>query len=236
MIEHLKKLQQLRGAMAVHLVADVGFAVRLKAVKAWQQARLRRTYADMAADARFRPAVRFFLDELYGMKDSTVRDKDLMRMYPTIKRLLPQFAFEAVERALALDVLAEEFDQALTTLLGPAVLNEENYLLAFRRLGRREDRLRQIALMRSVGEGLDRMVAKPLIFTTLKLLRRPAKMAGLAAMQAFLEAGFTAFRHMQGADYFLNTIAERETLLIERILDGELDPFAVILRWNTGKK
>lgn len=236
MIEHLKKLQQLRGAMAVHLAEDVGFAVRLKAVKAWQQARLTRTYADMAADARFQPAVAFFLDELYGMKDSTIRDNDLMRMYPTIKRLLPQFAFEAVERALELDVLAEEFDQALTTLLGAQVLNEENYILAFRRLGRREDRLRQIVLMRSVGEGLDRMVAKPLIFTTLKMLRRPAKMAGLAAMQRFLEAGFTAFRHMRGADYFLQTIAERETLLIKRILDGERDPFAPILQWSAGKK
>ena len=107
MIERLKKLQQLRGALAISEERDAEFAARLKMVKAWQQKRLARTYADLAADARYAPAVAFFLDELYGIKDSTVRDRDLVRMYPTMKRLLPKFAFDAVDRALELDVLAE---------------------------------------------------------------------------------------------------------------------------------
>ena len=87
-------------------------------------------------------------------------------------------------------------------------------------------------MMQAVGEGLDRMVRKPLIFSTLKMLRGPAKMAGLWEMQQFLEAGFTAFRHMHGADDFLATIANREKVLIERILSGEADPFSVIGEWN----
>jgi hypothetical protein len=36
-------------------------------------------------------------------------------------------------------------------------------------------------------------------------------------MQQFLEAGFSAFRHMKGATPFLHAIAERETALIEAI-------------------
>lgn len=232
MLERLKKLQKLRGAEATSESRDAGFQLRLKAVKTWQQARLARSYADLAADARYAPAITFFLDELYGIKDSTIRDRDLVRMVPTIKRLLPTFAFDAVNSALELDVLAEEFDQALTNALDRQPLNEETYLKAFRDVGRREDRLRQIVLMQAVGEGLDRMVKKPLIFSTLKMLRGPAQMAGLGEMQRFLEAGFTAFRHMKGADYFLATIASRERLLIERILSGEAAPFSVIDDWN----
>ena len=232
MLERLKKLQQLRGTEATAESRDAGFQLRLKAVKRWQQARLARTYADLAADARYAPAVAFFLDELYGIKDSTVRDRDLERMVPTIRRLLPRFAFDAVNSALELDVLAEEFDQALTNALGRQQLNDANYLKAFRDVGRRTARLRQIELMCAVGEGLDRMVKKTLIFSTLKMLRGPAQMAGLGEMQRFLEMGFTAFRQMKGADYFLATIASRETILIERILSGASDPFAVIDGWT----
>jgi len=75
-------------------------------------------------------------------------------------------------------------------------------------------------------------VRKPLIYSTLKMLRRPAKLAGLAEMQQFLEAGFTAFRHMRGADYFLETVATREAALIERVLSGVADPFGIIESWT----
>ena len=232
MLERLEKLHRLRGALARHEGRDADYQLRLKAVKTWQQQRLRRTYADLAADIRYAPAIGFFLDELYGLKDSTVRDHDLARMYPTIKRLLPKFAFDAVDKALELDVLAEEFDQALADEMGSQAVTETSYLKAFRVVGRREDRLRQIDLMQAVGEGLDRMVKKPLIFSTLKMLRGPAKVAGLGEMQQFLEAGFTAFRHMNGADYFLSTITSREAQLIERIMRGDADPFSVISKWN----
>ena len=232
MLARLKRLQQLRGALATSVGRDAGFQARLKAVKVWQQRRLAQTYADLDADDRYAPAVRFFLDELYGIKDSTIRDRDLSRMYPTIKRLLPKFAFEAVDMALELDVLAEEFDQALTNALGSQPLSEASYIAAFRDVGRRDDRLHQIDLMKAVGSGLDRMVKKPLIFSTLKMLRKPARLADLGEMQQFLEAGFTAFRHMNGADYFLATVASRETLLIERIFSGEADPFLVIDDWR----
>lgn len=232
MLEGLEKLQKLRGELATTDGRDAAFHLRLKALKQWQQQRLARTYADLSADQRYQPAVAFFLNELYGVKDSTLRDRDLVRMYPSMKRLLPKFAFDAVSKALELDVLAEEFDQALTRELGTQTLSEPNYVKGFRAVGRREDRLRQIKLMRAVGEGLDKMVKKPLIFSTLKMLRGPAKVAGLAEMQQFLEAGFTAFLHMDGADEFLAIVASRETLLVERILDGESDPFSIIDDWT----
>ncbi len=231
MLDHLKKLESLRGG-AVH---SARFLQKLQDVKRWQHVRLDRTYRDLAADARYAPAVAFFLDELYGagdsIKRSVLRDRELIRMYPTIKRVLPKFAFDAVEKALELDVLAEEFDQALASRIGEGKVTEANYLAAFRAAGRRDDRLHQVQLMQEVGRSLDVVVKKPLIYTTLKMLRGPSKLAGLAEMQQFLEAGFTAFRHMKGADYFLETIASREALLINRIFDSVADPLAVIEEW-----
>ena len=236
MLERLKQLEALRGREALADASDATFHARVKSVKAWQQQRLRRTYADLAADSRYAGAVAFFLDELYGTKDSAIRDRDLIRMYPTMKRVLPKFAFDTVDRALELDVLAEEFDQAIARQLDGAALTESSYANAFRAVDRRADRLRQVQLMRDVGKGLDRVVNKPLIYTTLKMLRRPAAIAGLGEIQRFLEAGFSAFRHMNGAEHFLETIAERETILIERLFDKHAEPFAIVNDWERLKK
>jgi hypothetical protein len=218
MLEHLNRLELLRGAGQ----RKADFFTDVKRVKRWQHERLTFTYRDLATDKRFAPATRFFLDELYGDKESAIRDRDLVRMYPTMKRLLPKFAFEAVADALALDVLSEEFDQALAKKLRGEVINNRSYCEAFRATGRREDRLRQVVLMRKVGEGLDTVVKKPLIYATLKMLRRPSKLAGLAEMQQFLESGFSAFRHMKGASAFLDTIAKREIAFLEAIFAGEV--------------
>lgn len=219
MLDHLTQLNDLRGPDS-RIRRDGAFATRVAAVKQFQHVRLERWYADLSADSRYTAAVAFFLDELYGEADSALRDRDLIRMEPTMRRLLPQFAFDTVERALELDLLSEQFDQALASALAPGAISEATYTDAFRAAGRHEDRLRQVALMRGVGEGLDRVVAKPLIYSTLKMLRGPARLAGLGEMQRFLEAGFTAFRHMAGAEVFLDTISRRETDLIEQIFAG----------------
>jgi hypothetical protein len=228
MIEHLKRLEELRGTQG----RDIAFFRQVTRIKAWQHRRLERTYADLAAQPRYAPAVAFFLDELYGGHDTALRDRDLIRMYPTMKRLLPGYALKTVQDALELDVLSEEFDHAIAHMIGSKPLTTENYLAAFFAAGRREDRLRQVTLMSEVGRGLDRVVKKPLIYSTLKMLRVPARAAGLENMQQFLEAGFSAFRHMQGADFFLDTVGERETTLIERIFLRHPAPFAIIDEWN----
>jgi hypothetical protein len=229
MLEHLQQLEKLRG------IADRDEArfARIRRVKQWQHLRLAQTYRDLADDARYAKATRFFLDELYGDNETAIRDRDLLRMYPTIKRLLPQFAFDTVSHALELDLLSEQFDQAIAAQINDEAITVERYCAAFRAAGCKNERLHQVALMRQVGEGLELVVKKPFIYSTLQLLRRPARMAGLAEMQRFLEAGVTAFRHMGAASYFLQTIAEREVQLIEAIFAGQIPNLRPDLRLPT---
>jgi hypothetical protein len=229
MLEHLQRLQALRGlnqqsGFDQQVGNNAAFFQEVARVKRWQHIRLAETYTDLFADKRYQPATQFFLDELYGanaLAAPSIRDRDLIRMYPTMKRVLPKFAFDTVTKALALDVLSEEFDQALARELAGQTITATQYAVAFRAVGRKKDRLAQVELMQDVGKGLDSVVKKPMLYTTLKLLRGPSKLAGLAEMQRFLEAGFGAFRHMKGASYFLSTIATRETALIDAIFAGQ---------------
>lgn len=108
------------------------------------------------------------------------------------------------------------------------MINETNYAAAFRDAGTIRERLHQVDLMRAVGAELDVVVKKPLIYSTLRMLRTPARLAGLSNMQQFLEAGFTAFKHMNGAEYFLDTIATRETELIKRLFASHPTPFEIL--------
>ena len=221
---HLDALRQLRGQPQ----SDAGFARRLDEVKRWQHGRLAKTYADLSADTRYGPAAAFFLDDMYGDKDFSRRDEEMLRIYPTLVKLLPASTVETVDLALALDALAEAFDQDMARALsGFAPITEATYAEAFRQVGRESERRRQVELVGEVGHRLDQMVKKPLIATTLRMLRKPAYMAGLGDLHEFLDHGFNAFRHMRGADEFLAIIMRRETTIMTRIFASHPTPFDV---------
>jgi len=205
---------------------------RFAALRGWQAQRLGECFADLRTDPRHAAATEFFLTDLYGEHDVSWRARDLERMLPTLRRWLPVAMLETVAEALALDLLSQQLDLALAEaherLTGPrARIDERNYAEAYRASSSRADRERQIELIISVGEALDAIVKKPLVFTILRLARGPAAAAGLGKLQSFLERGFGAFRTMGGAEHFLATIGGRETEVMQRLFAGHPQPFDV---------
>jgi hypothetical protein len=67
--------------------------------------------------------------------------------------------------------------------------------------------------MEEVGRSLDALTGNPVLRHSLRLMRAPARAAGLGTLQTFLEAGFDTFRGMRGADEFLRSIGTRERQL-----------------------
>src|SRR5687768_12374838 len=193
---HLERLKTLRGKGSRP-------PARLKELKEWQAARLASSYADVAAEPRYAAATAFFLGDLYGPKDFSHRDEEMLRILPTMARVLPASAVETAALAIELEAVSEDLDQRLTAALAEGPITETSYAAAYRASSTQPERQRQIELIDAVGRRLDALVAKPFVGSTLKLMRRPARMAGLADLQDFLERGFAAFRTMRGADDFL---------------------------------
>lgn len=193
----------------------------------WQARRLRMTYADLAADPRYTAAIQFFQNDLYGSADYSRRDADLVRVVPVMVKMLPDGVVATAALAVELNALSQELDRALLARLPRADGNftVAEYCKAYRRAGNFPLRRRQIRLIGEIGTALDHAVHKPLLVTALSMMRRPARMAGLAALQDFLERGFAAFRSMKGAREFLATVDERETHIHQAIVDGSSDPF-----------
>lgn len=222
---------QLQRVAALHASKPQAWTSDLLALAHWQAARLRRTYADLAAAPRYEAAARFFFDDLYGPHDFAQRDADVERVYPVMAKLLPARALSTVASAMEVNALTQELDRALVRVLREdgtvdAGLTVARYTQAYRRCDNRDARERQIQLINHVGRELDALVNLPFIYTTLKLLRGPSRLAGLRELQDFLERGFAAFRAMGGAEEFLATLHEREMQILQRLFAGDDAPFA----------
>jgi hypothetical protein len=199
----------------------------LERVANWQARRLRMTYADLAVDPRYGPAIAFFQNDLYGPGDFSRRDADLARVVPMMVKVLPERVVATFAAAVELNGLSQELDRVLLARLPRADghFSVLEYCKAYRRAGNFPLRRRQVKLIGEVGSALDAHVSKPLVRTALAMMRQPSRMAGLSSLQDFLERGFSAFRAMHGASEFVRTIDTRETEILEAIIGGSTDPF-----------
>jgi hypothetical protein len=217
--QHLRQLRALRG--------EGGRAPeRLAELKRWQAQRLERTYADYASQPRYAAATAFFIEDLYGPKDFSSRDEAMLRILPVMTRVLPASAVETAALAIELEALSEDLDHRLAAALAPGAITEESYAQAYRKGATRAERERQVELIEAAGHRLDEVVRKPMLGQTLKLMRRPARLAGLADLQDFLERGYNAFREMKGADEFLAAVKAREARILNRLFSGAARPFS----------
>jgi len=208
------------------LAREPARAQALARLRAWQSARLARTYADLAANPRYALAVSFFLGELYGGAYAGPRDHDLKRASGALARLLPSRALAVLERAIALEIETQRLDAALAACLpADAPVTATRYAECYRRSATRAEREAQLAAILEIGATLDRLVRHAAVGVLLTLARGPAHAAGLGALQSFLERGFAAFRATGGAGEFLAAIGQRESRLLARLYAGEPDPF-----------
>lgn len=221
---NLGRLLERNAALRDVFAREPALEKQLLRLQQWQSERLLRSHDDLHRSARYRLAVEFFFNELYGT-DARRRDSDLIKVQTAMERLLPREGLVALSLAIRLETLSQELDADVTRALPPGPVTVERYADAYLQAGRRADRERQIALMDEVGAYLDRIVRKPIVRGLVKLARRPAHAAGFGMLQEFLERGLVAFEAMHGAKEFLGTIRARETRAMARLFAGAADPF-----------
>lgn len=198
-------------------------------LRRWQSNRLRKSFAQILANPKMRPAGEFFLTDLYADKDFSARDRDAAKILPMMARILPQSLLQAAVDTIELAVISQAFDLAMAkaiSLNNKAEIDLQHYIKAYREVGCPRLRRHQIALIIRVGKNLDAAVQKHGVYKLLKASRMPARLAGLQELQGFLERGFEAFAQMDGADDFLGMVADSEYEISERLFAGLKNPFA----------
>jgi hypothetical protein len=212
-IEHqLDAAAQVRARLAADPQGQSG----RESLRTWQSDRLARTHSDLLENPRYAATATFFLREIYGPKDLSRHEEEARRLLPLMSRVLPLPGLETVADAIELNALSESLDADMVAALGKKVfaLAEADYSEAYRSVGRRPERERQIALIAHLGGSLDKLTRKPFVGAALSMMKKPATLAGLGDLQNFLERGYEAFRTMKGADEFLDKITSRELALL----------------------
>ncbi|MBM3391973.1 MAG: hypothetical protein FJY34_08390 [Betaproteobacteria bacterium] len=227
---HLAQAKALRGAAN----ADPRNAEDRLRLRTWQADRLAATYRDLLESERYHDAARFFLTDLYGPKDFSERDDEVERILPTLSATLPASGLRTIALAIEVDALSEELDAAMVTELRRARaignITEKAYAEAYRRAGHRRERELQLGLIGRIGEALAALVRKPLIHAALRIMRGPARLAGLAELHQFLDHGYNAFHGMGEPTEFLAAIATREETILRQLFDGASKPFEIAAR------
>ena len=199
-----------------------GLATKVSALKDYQQRRFAHTYADLLTTARYGPAARFFLDELYGPSDFSRRDTQFARVVPALVRLFPDDVVQTVATLAQLHAMSETLDTSMASHFAEdTAINAHSYIRAWQATGRMTDRELQIALTLEVTSRLDRFTRKPLLRNSLRLMRGPARAAGLSELQRFLENGFDTFRAMKGSQEFIVIIDLRERSLASFLFQAD---------------
>ncbi len=196
-------------------------------VKRLQAQRFHATYSDLLRSRRYKTAAAFFLKELYSDKDYAERDQQFARIANTIARLFPEAVVGTAAALAEVHALTETLDDEMARewLADQAAMTQggdlARYIRCWRRLGDAAARYRQLEVVMNLGRELDRLTRTRGLRTLLKMMRRPAAMAGLSSLQHFLETGFDAFAEMRGADEFLKVLKDRESGWIRSLFDDE---------------
>ena len=197
-------------------------------LQAWQLQRISITFDDLIRQDTCRPAIRFFLNELYGGLDFRKRDQDMSKVMPVMRRFLSDKVLFTMSEAFELQAVSLEFDIEMAghmERLNIQCLDMDRYCEIYRACGDKPGRERQILLIRKIGYELDAMVKKPLVNTLVRLLRGPAHAAGFGELQEFLESGLGSFRALDDVRYFNETIYEREWNSMQKLFAGVDKPF-----------
>jgi hypothetical protein len=217
---HLARVGQLRAQAQAE-----GLQTAVDDIKHLQARRFRGTYADFLEHPRYSPATRFFLDELYGVHDFARRDAQFARIAGALERLFPEAVAQLAVDLSETHALTEVLDHQLATQwlgLSSALSPAERYIVAWRRTDARASRERQLAVVQHMGLELERLTRMKTLRLGLRMMRNPARAAGLDALQHFLESGFDAFAALGEARPFLDTIRQRESGWVQALFDDDL--------------
>jgi hypothetical protein len=199
-------------------------------VKRFQSQRFAGTYPDLLASPAYGASARFFLTELYGVRDFSLRDQQFVHVASALELTLPQRALATTLALTDLHGLTEELDLAMARhwMAQPDTDSPAaRYLACWRAVGRQSERDWQLKTVLRIGQALGELTRKRSLRLMLTLMRKPAQLAGIDALQNFLESGFDHFAGMtdKGGSIrdFLALIGQREAHWIAQLFNATPD-------------
>ncbi len=222
----LRNYTERSNALHQEYLDDQPFFKKYKRFVPWQLAYMLLFYDDLRGSKNYAAAVDFVVSDLTGIGVSA-RDHDIARVVPIMSRMLPDKALCVMASAMELNSRVLNINLAICRALyndRPVdfAVSETDYRSACRQASSLDECLGLVHLIEDVGRSLDHVIRIPMIGVTLKAMRVPARLAGFAALQVFLEKGYTTFVALDDVDQFLDDITLRMTEVFTEIFTADL--------------
>jgi hypothetical protein len=217
-IDRVSELRQISGQKA-------GLSRALSEVKGWQAKRFSNTYRDLLASPVYSGCATFFLEELYSERDYSHRDAQFAKVAVAIERAFPVQVIDIAVTLAELHRTTEELDlqMAQSWQCQEQQSPYGRYIQSWRSVGQRDKRECQLNTVLEIGRQLTALTRKRSLRVLLKMMRRPAELAGLGDLQVFLEVGFDRFsqltRNTEAVNEFLRIIQTSESQWINTLFD-----------------
>lgn len=228
----VRLLQDLQHNDALHhqAVAADGLDPQLALLRTWQAERLTQTYADLLDDPPSRPAMCFFLSDLYAARDFSQRDYDIERIHTFLAQVLPAHTLHLLTDIVTLNRLTTELDHDLSRVLVDQLgvtttITPAQYAEGYRICANYTARLHQLDLITTVLARVGAGAHKPVVGMAMKLAWFPAQRAGWGELYDGLKRGYAAFRQLHDVPSFVAIIAQRERCILDQIYAGNPAPF-----------
>lgn len=193
-----------------------------RALRAHQSAMLRRDYADFASQPKYQPLTEFFFTQLYAPADFGLRNESFRTLHDWLTGIIGRDPVRVLAQAIELNDLTDSLDDDMVLALRAAgvegEVTQETWELAYRRVGRRLDRQRQVFLIMDNAHALALACRVPLVGVQLRAFRPAAALLGWGHVVDFLIAGHDAMSRAAPVDGPLRQLEQRERARIERLL------------------
>ena len=201
-------------------------------LRSWQAERMKTTYADLVADAQYRPAALFLLNDIYNPREYGVREGEVEHLRDFLSGFLPGSTTRMLDEAIELYRLTDALDVKLARVLVDRLgmrdeLDVALYAEGYRVCGNYEQRLEQIETIVGLLKEVLAGSRNPMVGMALRLAHKPAKAAGWGDLFDFLERGYAAIKSLPPSNEFINIIQRRETRILNQIYAGDPDPFTI---------
>ena len=193
---------------------DENFIELKRGLQAFQQQRLRSTYADMLKNPEYRKMANFFFERLYSPEDFSFRDAAIKKL----NKILKGAVYKGMASAIGMVIVLHEFSDALDERMvekmiengcGPD-LTMDQYQEIYRQLDNYDERVHQIKLIVTVTLEFHRLSKKWIVGVSLKTVHTAAHLLRMSEIIDFIQEGYDAFRAIKDMKLIAKTMEERE--------------------------
>ena len=199
---------------------------RLKrALQAFQSARLNHTYADLKSDPEYAEIGHFFFEMLYAPEDFSFRDASIKKLHRLLKGKVYKGMVMAVTQVIELHELTDMLDDRMVERMIATGVGEnmkmDQYQEIYRSLDNYDQRIYQIKLSTKVTRAFHKLSKKWVVALSLRTVRSAAHLIGMGKIIDFVYEGYNGFRTIKKIDFFVETVAQRETAWHDEIWYGK---------------